>query len=189
MYFLFGIDGDHFAVDGCFSLCNNTMKLFNKPKTSPTESSDDAMAKRQGRMLKTLFGVKKGSQQTDDYNDGLECTSTASYNIMKEEDAQEVNNSIQYKTEQSEEETEIGNAISTSQSESSQIDNDMGIENSASDVTDTSIATEEGGNTTTKKKKRRVVKKLLRSMSSVLPKVEPLPWGTFFALSSWCAIP
>lgn len=26
-------------------------------------------------------------------------------------------------------------------------------------------------------------------VSSVLPKVEPLPWTTFFCLSVWCAIP
>lgn len=33
------------------------------------------------------------------------------------------------------------------------------------------------------------VKHFKRAVSSVLPKVEPLPWTTFFCLSFWCTIP
>lgn len=29
----------------------------------------------------------------------------------------------------------------------------------------------------------------LRIVSTVLPKVEPLPWSTFFCLSIWCTVP
>lgn len=30
---------------------------------------------------------------------------------------------------------------------------------------------------------------LIRIVSTVLPKVEPLPWPTFFCLSIWCTVP
>ena len=30
---------------------------------------------------------------------------------------------------------------------------------------------------------------LIRIVSTVLPKVEPLPWSTFFCLSIWCTVP
>ena len=40
-----------------------------------------------------------------------------------------------------------------------------------------------------KVKRSSKAKYFKRAVSSVLPKVEPLPWTTFFCLSFWCTIP
>ena len=86
---------------------------------------------------------------------------------------------------------EIGNQTNQHETIGNSDSKDFGFNNvQDSESVPGSIASNATGTSGNEKPKtKRRGRKLLKLVSSVFPKIEPLPWPTFFCLSLWCTVP
>lgn len=189
-----------------------TMKLFSKHKTAMEADAEDSAAiaapppsafqeatttdertthqtKRGGRF--SLF--KKKSHESTDNNQGgdVECTSYTPPPL----DAATLSGSAFEQASPGDEQpskhqSKLFSSSLLKKSQSRSPTHEQALETATDDVDATHFDADNANNgeegEDSQPKKRKVISTMV---SSVLPKVEPLPWGTFFCLSVWCAVP
>jgi len=187
------------------------MRFYGQSKSSASEASppestsagDDEMpTRRSGGVFTSRIGLgnwirrshRDGQGEGEEVGGGLECTAS-SYTAMEDNESRQ-QQELTAGASNANDECKISSEDGKEQEEGylKYIAPDAAIEDANGDqrLEQTQVAPtahEDDEVSSNKVKRLSKVKHFKRAVSSVLPKVEPLPWTTFFCLSFWCTIP